>query len=136
MSTKRKNKPPQPQYGNIMFFVALAIFGVLGMIVVTRKPKAETPSPVATTPAKAPVQAASTLQPSTNLPVAKAEEEATDVDKATEHVQMGNQLLAQNKVTEAVEEYRKAVKLNPDDEDTHYNLGLALAKLGQIEEAK
>ncbi len=32
-------------------------------------------------------------------------------------------------------EYRTALKLNPDYADAHYNLGLALAGCGQIEEA-
>src|ERR1044071_6568958 len=128
MSKKRKNKPTQPKYGNLLFFLALAVFGTLGIIVATRKPNPETSAPtqVAVPPAPTPVQVATALTgANTNLPaLPKAEEETTDVDKATEHVQIGNQLLAQNKVAEAVEEYRMAVKLNPDDEDTHYNLAL------------
>src|SRR2546430_1669175 len=54
----------------------------------------------------------------------------TDVDKATDRLNRGTELLAQAKIDEAVAQYKEAIKLNPEDEDTHYNLALALAKQG------
>jgi tetratricopeptide (TPR) repeat protein len=45
-----------------------------------------------------------------------------------------NQLLAEGKVQEAVDAYRKALQLNPHYAQGHYNLSLALDKLGQLSE--
>ena len=36
---------------------------------------------------------------------------------------------------EAVAHYKAALRLNPDFEKTHHNLGLALKQLGKIQEA-
>src|SRR5204863_5846054 len=68
--------------------------------------------------------------PATNDP------ELTDIDKAAGHLNHGTDLLAQGKIAEAVAQYREAVKLNPDDEDMHYNLALALARQGDRNAAK
>ena len=50
-------------------------------------------------------------------------------------VEQANQLLAQGKADEAVAILREAERSNPSDEDVHYNLGIALAKLEKNEEA-
>ncbi len=42
---------------------------------------------------------------------------------------MGNSFLKAEKYKESVEAYKKALKLNPDDEDARYNLSYALQKL-------
>ncbi|MGA2656263.1 MAG: tetratricopeptide repeat protein [Verrucomicrobiota bacterium] len=47
----------------------------------------------------------------------------------------GNELLAQGKPAEAAQVLTEAIRLNPQNEDVHYNLGLALARLGRFEEA-
>ncbi len=44
---------------------------------------------------------------------------------------MGNALLKAEKYQESVEAYKKALRLNPDDEDARYNLSYALQKLKQ-----
>src|SRR5438093_9496516 len=62
--------------------------------------------------------------------------EQTDVDQAVEHLNRGTELLARGKIDEAVGHYREAVKLNPEDEDTHYNLALGLARQGNRDAAK
>jgi len=62
--------------------------------------------------------------------------ESSDIDKATDHLNLGTDLLAHGKVEEAVAAYRQAAKLNPEDEDMHYNLALALAKQGNRKEAQ
>jgi Tfp pilus assembly protein PilF len=59
-----------------------------------------------------------------------------DVDKAVDALTKGNELLAQGKLNEAIEQYSLAVKFNPEDEDTHYNLAFGLARLGKLEAAK
>src|SRR5687767_786438 len=51
-----------------------------------------------------------------------------DIDRASEHLTRGNQLLAEGKPREAVAEFQLAVKFNPEDEDLFYNLGIAQAR--------
>lgn len=50
-------------------------------------------------------------------------------------VNRGSELLTQGKTEEALVILKEALQLNPDDEDVHYNLGLAYARLGKSEEA-
>jgi tetratricopeptide (TPR) repeat protein len=49
---------------------------------------------------------------------------------------MGHVLAGQNRLTEAVEHYEKAIRLKPNFPDAHSNLGAALERLGKKEEAK
>ena len=51
-------------------------------------------------------------------------------------VNEGNQALARGNAATAVEKYRKAVEAQPEDEDAHFNLGIALTRAGKIPEAK
>jgi tetratricopeptide (TPR) repeat protein len=46
-----------------------------------------------------------------------------------------NQFLSQDKPQEALQVLQTAVRDNPEDEDIHYNLGIALARLGRNQEA-
>jgi tetratricopeptide (TPR) repeat protein len=50
---------------------------------------------------------------------------------AAELMNDGTALLSSGRVREAVACYQRAVALKPDDEEAHYNLGLAYAKAGQ-----
>jgi tetratricopeptide (TPR) repeat protein len=50
-------------------------------------------------------------------------------------VNRGNELLAQGKAAEAVETLTEAMQMKPQNEDIHYDLGLALAREGKLEEA-
>jgi tetratricopeptide (TPR) repeat protein len=54
---------------------------------------------------------------------------------ANEHYKIGNMYLEFNMNDEAIEEYRKAVKLHPRLADVHTKLGIALRNKGLIEEA-
>jgi tetratricopeptide (TPR) repeat protein len=38
-------------------------------------------------------------------------------------------------MTEAIQHYEQAVRINPDSVDAHYNLGVALEQLGRVPEA-
>jgi len=67
----------------------------------------------------------------TNPPGPKDEE-----DRVVALVTEGNQLIEQGNYAEAARKYEKAVTISPDQEDLHYNLAIALAKLGKTEEAK
>jgi len=50
-------------------------------------------------------------------------------------INRGNELLAQDKPEQALEAFSEALKINPADEDVHYDLGLVLARLGKVDEA-
>ena len=55
-------------------------------------------------------------------------------DKADIHDALGSALLSQGRVEDATEQYRKALKLNPNDADARYNLANALLKKGEVGE--
>ena len=67
----------------------------------------------------------------TNQPGVEAKE-----DRVVALITEGNQLLAQGNYAEAAHKYEQAVAISPDQEDLHYNLAIALAKLGKTAEAK
>ena len=54
---------------------------------------------------------------------------------ANEHYRVGNIYLEFNMNVQAIEEYRKAIKLHPKLADVHTKLGVALRNQGQTEEA-
>src|SRR6267154_2448890 len=76
------------------------------------------------------------LSPRSPDTVKTNEADSDDIDKASELVNRGTELLAQGKIDAAVAEYKEAARLSPEDEDKHYNLALALARQGQREAAK
>ena len=55
--------------------------------------------------------------------------------KAEDHYYAALDLMADGKLEEAVAAYRKAVKLNPDQPEGQFNLGLALVKVERFDEA-
>jgi Flp pilus assembly protein TadD len=57
-------------------------------------------------------------------------------DPTVDLINRGTELLKAGQVEEAIRLYREAEKLNPEDESTHYNLGIALAAQNQVEEAE
>ena len=67
---------------------------------------------------------------------AVADEGPTNVTAASEQLNRGTRLLEQGDLDGATAQYEQAVKLNPDDEDAHYNLGLAYAKKGNRQAAE
>jgi tetratricopeptide (TPR) repeat protein len=56
---------------------------------------------------------------------------ATDDQKARIHHNLGNTFLQQREYEKSIDEYKKALKLNPKDADTKYNLSYALEHLAQ-----
>ena len=48
---------------------------------------------------------------------------------------MGNALARQGKIKAAIGHYRKALRINPDFADAHYNLANALVSQGNLEDA-
>ena len=60
----------------------------------------------------------------------------SEMDKAIGLVNEGTDLYKEGKFADAVAAYSAAIRITPDDESTHFNLGLALARLGRVSEAK
>lgn len=52
-----------------------------------------------------------------------------------ELVNQASDFLAHGKLDQALATLKEAVRIAPDDEDVHYNLGIALARLGKTDEA-
>ena len=55
-------------------------------------------------------------------------------DKAKAYHNLGNVFLKQEKLKESIDAYKNALRNNPSDEDTRYNLSYALSKLKQQEQ--
>ena len=56
-------------------------------------------------------------------------------DQAQAHYQRGDELSDSGKYEEAVDEFRKAIRLNPSHFESHNNLGFAFSRLGRYWEA-
>lgn len=54
---------------------------------------------------------------------------------ATQYIDRGNQLFSQGKYSDAILDYRNAIKKNPSSGEAYYRLGLALVKQNQVGEA-
>jgi len=74
--------------------------------------------------------------PSIKMAVTNQPGVADDQDRVVALITEGNQFLAQGNNAEAVQKYEQAVAISPDQEDLHYNLAIALAKLGKTQDAK
>ena len=61
-------------------------------------------------------------------------ETTNDKDEAMLYHNLGNTFLETDKLKEGIEAYKKSLRLNPEDEDTRYNLTYALEKLQQQQE--
>lgn len=58
-------------------------------------------------------------------------ESLTDEEKAQVFHNLGNAYLMQEKYNESIDAYKKSLRINPDDEDTRYNLSYAMKKIQQ-----
>ena len=56
--------------------------------------------------------------------------------KAASYYNLGNSLFKANKLPESIEAYKRALALNPNDDDTRYNLQLAMDRLKQQQQNK
>jgi tetratricopeptide (TPR) repeat protein len=57
-------------------------------------------------------------------------------DRAATYHNVGNSLYRSNKFQDAVEAYRQSLRLNPNDDDTRYNLQMAREKLKEQQQKK
>lgn len=60
-----------------------------------------------------------------------SQSEKKDISKANVYYNLGNSFLESKKYKESIEAYKMALRLNPADEDTRYNLSYAMSKLQQ-----
>jgi len=67
------------------------------------------------------------------LPAKARNEESQEA--VVSKINRANELLTQGKPAEAVQVLTEAMQLSPNDEDVHYNLGLAYTRLGKLDEA-
>lgn len=58
-----------------------------------------------------------------------AQSESKDASKSNVYYNLGNSLLENKKYKESIDAYKIALRQNPKDEDTRYNLSYALTKL-------
>jgi tetratricopeptide (TPR) repeat protein len=75
-------------------------------------------------------------EPSSQLAMTHQPEVQDPEDRVVALVTEGNELLAQGNYAEAARKYEQSVAISPDQEDLHYNLAIALARLGKTEDAK
>lgn len=60
-----------------------------------------------------------------------AQSESKEAPKANVYYNLGNSLLENKKYKESIDAYKMALRQNPKDEDTRYNLSYAMTKLSQ-----
>ena len=60
-----------------------------------------------------------------------AQSEVKETPKANVYYNLGNSLLENKKYKESIDAYKMALRQNPKDEDTRYNLSYAMTKLQQ-----
>jgi len=60
-----------------------------------------------------------------------AEESKDKKIKSNAYHNLGNALLKSNKIKESIEAYKNALRINPEDDQTRYNLAYAMKKLKQ-----
>ena len=117
----------------------LVIFGLVGVVsaviifALRRDEAAPGPPPVEQVASGAtnPIIGGKSTASASNQPLSQGAEKGLEI-----LVGEGNELLNKRDFAAAEEKYRQAVALSPEQEDLHYNLGLALARQGKVEEAK
>ena len=119
---RRVNKPAAA-----LFFGGMVALGaVILLATVTGKNQSPKPTSTATN-----ISALATNAEGTNSATAKEPDEIV-----AEYIADANRDLAAGRPAQAVEKLKKAVAVAPEDEDAHYNLGIALAAAGQTGEAR
>ncbi len=140
-SAQANRKSPAAAKLNPWIIGTVIIVGVLGFWLVNlplnhRSRDVQDVTPASPAPSAVKTAVTTSNPPSSTeaapAPVA-AKEDADAV--SVKQVERANQLLAEGKPEDAVAVLKEAERLNPNDEDIHYNLGIALAKLEKYPEA-
>lgn len=98
-----------------------------------------TPASTTTTPAPAPAvqQPGATRHASDGVttPPVDTPPLISDADRAAELMKQGDEALTSGRWPEAVGLYQRSIELDPEMEASHFNLGIALSRLGKIPDA-
>jgi Tfp pilus assembly protein PilF len=121
------NKKPGGLLPGIIF---LAVCGALAGVLIQRQSEnSKKPEAPHETPPVAATNQTFALTVTNSAP-------QNEEERAADLVNEGNQFLVQGNFAEAVKKFEEAVAISPEQEDLHYNLAIALGKLGKTEEAK
>jgi tetratricopeptide (TPR) repeat protein len=134
-STERRRANRSAKVWSIV--IGLGAFAVVGWVfshMMDRRPKKQ---PTSAERPRAELALPTTTNAAASSPVAFGSSTNSSPEQSSliELINQANKLLAQAKPAEALELLQKAEKLNPEDEDVHYNLGIALTRLGRNDEA-
>src|SRR5947207_14067994 len=112
------------------------VLGAIVLCVLLALPKhGQNPEPAATR--RRATNALSLSRPDASQPsLALSDEGPTNITAASEQLNRGTRLLEAGNIEAAIAQYEQALKLNPGDEDAHYNLALAYAKKGDRQAAE
>ena len=127
MGRRKKKRSPLVIFGFVGVLCAAIIFALRRDGNAPLQSPPEQVAPRATNPIISLKSTAST----SNQPLSQSAEKGVEI-----FVAEGNELLNKRDFASAEEKYRQAVALSPEQEDLHYNLGIACARQGKVEEAK
>lgn len=138
MASRKKQKQngtakrPASKISAILFGLGIVALGIIVVVANSFAKKQSTSVNAATngTNAVTSPDAAAASQSDTNSAAQEPDEIVADL------ITDANRDLAAGHVDRAVEKLRKAVQTTPDDEDAHYNLGIALAAAGKNADAR
>jgi tetratricopeptide (TPR) repeat protein len=140
--TKPQGQPaPRGRRAGVLWGGAIlaGVLLVVGILVIAQKSRSarnisrESP---AVSPASRPGDAASGVSRQSATDAAQpSAASGPHAESARLYLNAGSELLLQDRLKEAVDQFRMALARNPADEDVHYNLAIALARLGNTDEA-
>jgi Tfp pilus assembly protein PilF len=133
ISGRRATKGRNPLVGPVLALMAgLALIVTFAAPWKRSAPVGSHPSP-STKPPPAGAQPTFTAVEPNSLP---ADQDVSDTDKAAWLMNRGTEFFQQGMYQDAATNYVAAIKLTPEDETAHFNLGLAMVRLGKPAEAK
>jgi tetratricopeptide (TPR) repeat protein len=136
MSPPRTTRPANPHRHPPVWIAGLAGMVVVGLVVLAIASRRQAGSSVESAPGTNVGASASGTSLSTNgVPPGVAFDSLPDDEKVAALLGRGSKLLDLGNNEGARELYQMALGIDPDDEDIHFNLGIALARLGRTDQA-
>lgn len=127
---KRKRATPKASPAGVFALVAVVLAGTALLVRWAPWEQRHRTEVAASNPPPAAVMASNL---SLNLPPPDAP--VIDTNDPAVLTNLGNEALGEGDLPRAIEFYRSALKLKPDDEEHHFNLAFALARSGGTDEA-